>query len=65
LYNEGDASISLAVDFAALGWPAGTKAAVRDLWEHKDLGDFTGRYPASGNVTVAPHNTVMLRITPA
>ena len=63
LYNENDVALPLAVAFADLGWPAGTSAAVRDLWAHADLGAFTDRYPASGSVSVAPHEARMLRIT--
>ena len=38
---------------------------MRDLWAKKTLGVFDGRYPASGGVTVAPHEAKMLRVTPA
>ena len=65
LFNGLDAPASLSVDFGACGWPAGTAADVRDLWAHADLGVFTGRYPASGGVPVAPHATRMLRVTKA
>ena len=54
--NLSDASVAYAVYnpttsplqpqqllFSALGWAAGTQAAVRDLWMHEDVGVFTGR----------------------
>ena len=63
LYNENDAPQDIAVKFADLGWPAGTSAAVRDLWAHSDLGAFTDAYPATGGRTVQPHESVMLRLT--
>ena len=63
LYNQGDFPATLSVSFAALGWPATAAAAVRDLWAHADLGVFTGRYPASGGVSVAPHETHLVRLT--
>lgn len=63
LYNENDAPAELFVAFADLGWPAGTHAAVRDLWAHADLGVVQDRYPAASTRTVAPHESVMLRIT--
>jgi len=65
-YNQEDASADIHVDFAALGgsWGAGTKAAVRDLWAHADLGVVTGRYPAKGSVSVLPHQTHLVRLTP-
>jgi hypothetical protein len=63
LYNENDAPATLGVQFTGLGWPAGTAASVRDLWAHADLGVFTGAYPAAGGVSVAPHETRLLRLT--
>ena len=66
LYNEDDAPASLRVDFADLGWPAGTRAAVRDVWAHADLGVVTDGFPAGGARTaVAPHATMLLRVTRA
>jgi alpha-galactosidase len=65
LYNQEDTPAVLSVAFASLGWPSGTSAAVRDLWAHADLGSFTDRYPASGGVTVPPHGTHVVRITPS
>lgn len=66
LYNEDDAPATLSTSFAALGgsWTASTVASGRDLWAHADLGDFTGRYPASGGVVVAPHESHLVRFTP-
>ena len=63
-YNREDATSSAHVDFSKLGWPAGTIAAARDLWAHKDLGEFTDRFPASGDADVEPHATMLLRLTP-
>ena len=66
LYNENDAPLGASVSFKdlpAVGWGAGTVAAVRDLWAHADLPAATGRYPAQGAVTLAPHQTVLLRLT--
>ena len=48
------------------GAPGVTKASVRDLWAHADLGVFDGAYPAKGSTrSVAAHATVLLRLTPA
>jgi alpha-galactosidase len=63
LYNAADAAVALSVDFGALGWATGTRAAVRDLWSRSDLGVFDGRYPKAGGVDVEPHATTLLRIT--
>ena len=65
LYNPDDAPAELSIEFGALGMPATQRATVRDLWAKKTLGVFDGRYPASGGVTVAPHEAKMLRVTPA
>jgi alpha-galactosidase len=62
-YNELDTPASISVDFVALGWDATTSAKVRDLWAHADLGVATGRYPATGGVAVAPHETHVVRLT--
>jgi alpha-galactosidase len=63
LYNQDEAEADLAVDFGRLGL---TKASVRDLWAHADLGVFDGAYPAKGSTrSVAAHATVLLRLTPA
>jgi len=42
------------------GLAPGGKALVRDLWKKTEAGAFTGRFEAK----VAPHDVVMLRITP-
>jgi len=63
-YNEGDADMKAYVNFTSIGWTGTTVASVRDLWEHKDLGDFTGRFPESLSVSVEPHATMMVRLTP-
>jgi alpha-galactosidase len=43
-----------------LGYPPTVSASVRDLWQHKDLGKFTGKFSA----TVASHGVVMMTVTP-
>ena len=63
LYNADDAAASLSVDFSAFGWAAGTRAAVRNLWDRSDLGVYDGRYPKAGGASVEPHATILLRIT--
>ncbi len=43
LLNMGEASGSFALDFSTLpSRSTSTKAVVRDLWEHQDLGTFIG-----------------------
>jgi hypothetical protein len=59
LLNRGTGSASIAVQWSALGIPAGA-ATVRDLWNHSDLGSFSGSYTASA---VPSHGVVMLKVT--
>eukprot|EP00928_Gymnodinium_smaydae_P016564 TRINITY_DN16231_c3_g1_i1.p1 TRINITY_DN16231_c3_g1~~TRINITY_DN16231_c3_g1_i1.p1 ORF type:complete len:524 (-),score=61.10 TRINITY_DN16231_c3_g1_i1:210-1781(-) len=63
LYNQEDTPAELSVDFKNLGWYAEQRASVRDLWAHKDRGVAQGRFPESGSISVAPHSTIMLRLT--
>jgi len=64
LYNPRDAPNTGSFEFTLLGWPNGVTAAVRDLWQHKDLGNFKDRFPALGdNIVVDAHATVLLRLT--
>lgn len=62
-YNQEDAPATISVSFAALGWSSSTSATARDLWAHADLGSFTGSYPATGGVTVQPHEVHVVRLT--
>jgi alpha-galactosidase len=64
LLNLNDQPADLLVEFLNLGWPAGQSASVRDLWAHADLGTFKDQYPNTP-ITVAPHETHLIRLTPA
>jgi len=59
LLNRGTAAASITVQWSALGIPTGA-ATVRDLWNHSDLGMFSGSYTAS---SVPSHGVVMLKVT--
>jgi hypothetical protein len=59
LFNRGDASASITVQWSALGIPAGD-ASVRDLWAHSDLGTFHDSFTSSA---VPSHGVVMLGVT--
>jgi alpha-galactosidase len=56
LLNRGSAEQTITLDWADLGYAADRPAAVRDLWAHKDLGKFTGKFSAP----VASHGVVMV-----
>jgi alpha-galactosidase len=60
LYNKGAATHSMTVEWTQIGYPGQTKASVRDLWEHKTVGSFTGSYQTS----VPSHGVAFLRIMP-
>jgi alpha-galactosidase len=60
LLNRGESEQEIAADWESLGYPDHLSAAVRDLWQHKDLGKFTGKFSAS----VAPHSVVMITVRP-
>ena len=68
-YNEDDASIEVALEFASLAakhgahWGPTTTAVVRDLWEFTNT-TATGRFPARGTLEVAAHQTILLRLFP-
>ncbi len=58
LFNRGESPMTLTVNFSDIG--VSGNAAVRDLWAHKDLGNFTGSYSAE----VPRHGVVLVRIKP-
>jgi alpha-galactosidase len=58
LFNRSSAPQTIAADWTALGYPAGTSLKVRDLWQHRDLGAFKGRY----SIVVPPQSAVMIRV---
>merc|ERR1711935_770199 len=65
LYNPADIAGFGEFGFSLLGWSSGTTASVRDLWSHKDLGEFTGRFPTGRKtVSIDAHATLLLRFTP-
>ena len=57
LFNRSLSALSLEVRFADIGVRG--KASVRDLWERKDLGVFTGRFEAQ----VPSHGAAMFKVT--
>eukprot|EP00026_Physarum_polycephalum_P007276 Phypoly_transcript_07334.p1 GENE.Phypoly_transcript_07334~~Phypoly_transcript_07334.p1 ORF type:complete len:529 (-),score=81.06 Phypoly_transcript_07334:65-1420(-) len=60
LLNRALVSASITAQWSDIGLPANTKATVRDLWLHQNVGTFTNSYTA----TVASHGVVMVKITP-
>ena len=60
LLNRGGSEQQISVNWQDIGYPNTLSASVRDLWSHKDLGKFTGRFSAA----VASHGVVMVKATP-
>src|SRR5208283_3373625 len=60
LLNSGSAEHEISVNWEDLGYPSHLSASVRDLWQHKDVGNFTGKFSAR----VAAHTFVMVTVKP-
>jgi alpha-galactosidase len=60
LLNRGPAETHIVVTWEEIGYPDHLSANARDLWQHKDLGKFTGKFGAA----VPSHGVVMLKVTP-
>jgi alpha-galactosidase len=60
LFNRGTAEKEISVSWEDLGYPEHITAAVRDLWQHKDLGKFSGKFSAS----VPSHGVAMITVKP-
>ena len=60
LLNRGPSEQPITVSWPQVGYPDHLSAAVRDLWAHKDLGKFSGKFSA----TVASHGVVVVTVRP-
>ena len=60
LFNRGGSEQQITANWTDLYYPEGLAASVRDLWQKKDLGKFTGRVSAA----VPSHAVVMLTVRP-
>jgi alpha-galactosidase len=56
--NRGKDTETITLNWADAGLAADKSVAVRDLWQHKDLGTFKGSFASS----VPSHGTVMIRM---
>lgn len=64
MFNANNQTHGITTEWSVIpgaGWDSTTKVNVRDVWQHKDLGTFTGSYSAQ----VEAHGTVMLVLTAA
>jgi alpha-galactosidase len=60
LLNRGSVEAEISANWEDLGYPSRVSASVRDLWQHKDLGKFTGKFSAP----VTSHGVVMVTVRP-
>jgi alpha-galactosidase len=60
LLNRGAAEQEITVRWGDIAYPGHRSAAVRDLWQHKDLGKFTGKFSAA----VPAHGVEMVTVQP-
>jgi alpha-galactosidase len=58
--RDNNVSRTILVLFSDLGWKITSRVKVRDLWLHKDLGEFEGNYTA---YDVESHGVQMLKMT--
>lgn len=60
LFNRSAAEREISINWSDLGYPGHLHAAVRDLWQHKDLGTFEKEFSAR----VELHGVVMITVKP-
>ena len=60
LFNRGSSEQTIAVSWYEIGLPVEAAPSVRDLWAGKDLGTVKSTFSAK----VAPHDALVLRVTP-
>ncbi|HET9741667.1 MAG TPA: alpha-galactosidase [Terriglobales bacterium] len=60
LFNRGPATQTIRASWSDLGYPEHLRATVRDLWQHKELGYYTGSFSAP----VESHGVVMVIVKP-
>jgi alpha-galactosidase len=60
LFNRGETPAEISFDWSQLDYPSELRAAVRDLWAHRDLGHRSGSFGA----TVGAHGVMMLKVQP-
>jgi alpha-galactosidase len=60
LFNRSATEQQITLSWEDIGYPSHIPAAVRDLWQHKELGKFTGSFSAR----VSSHGVVMVTVRP-
>eukprot|EP01124_Arcella_intermedia_P024789 TRINITY_DN4263_c0_g1_i1.p1 TRINITY_DN4263_c0_g1~~TRINITY_DN4263_c0_g1_i1.p1 ORF type:complete len:398 (-),score=70.60 TRINITY_DN4263_c0_g1_i1:48-1241(-) len=57
LFNSGESEQSITADFSLWGW-AHTKAMVRDLWLHHNIGEYSNQYTS----IIPPHGVNFVKL---
>ncbi len=60
LFNRGKDTAEISFSWTDIGYPNNLNAKVRDLWKHKDIGNFTGSFSAN----VKSHDVIMIKVIP-
>lgn len=60
LFNRGNTSESITVQWTDIDFPPRDSALVRDIWAHKALGPYHSNYTSP---KIDPHAVMMLKIT--
>jgi alpha-galactosidase len=60
LLNRSSVQQEISANWEDIGYPSHLGASVRDLWQHKELGKFTGKFSAP----VASHGVVVVTVQP-
>lgn len=63
LLNTGDASTTVSLQISDLGYTATQKVSLRSIWDHKDLGTFTGS--DSYSVNLSAHDSAFITVSPS
>jgi alpha-galactosidase len=56
LFNRGESTNPITLSFKDIGLPGSVK--IRDLWQHKDLGSFSGSYTEE----VPRHGAILVKV---
>jgi alpha-galactosidase len=60
LLNRGASQQTVTATWEQIGYPDHLSASIRDLWAHKDLGKFTGKFSSP----VESHGVVVVTVKP-
>ena len=59
MFNRSESAADMSFTWNEIGYPSELKVSVRDLWEKKDMGKYSGKYDAN----VPSHGVVAVRVS--